>query len=599
MYRCLSIGALDSHPLYVPIHRRFVIVNAFDRERRVPRKQEDDEALIERCARGLARAGASITVTSLTDLVAFAISSSSALPALASFCAYASICITFLWFFASTFFTACLVLDERRQRGNRRDCLMCCLQRGKSTKDEGADQELAEEDLKDNEEGFVSTYFRKYHAPAILSKAGKATVLFIFAGLLAFGCYGATQLSVENTEREFIPGDSYIKDYISAADEFFPDNGIGFFIVFEESEANIGNGIYDKRVDLASLDDRLSGKSESPPFIAEPVSEDVYRNVMTGLEAYLLEAGTDAIGGAEMGSDGWPATYEGFVTTLEAYTEFGAPGSLYSQDVSMVTDVATNETRLEAIRIEGEYVRLSKESRGETIDDADRQIEAMDATRDMVDSWTDLPNSFVYSDIFLTVEGFKIIRSELFSNVGLAIMSVGIIVLLTVASFVTSLIITLNVGFCIIEILGFMWAIGIAIDSVSVINIVLAVGLSVDYSAHVGHAFMVKGGNNRDRRVTETLADIGAAVLCGATSTFLAVAVLLGSSSYVFNVLSTQFALTVALGVSHGLILLPVLLSLLGPKPFAGAEKEAGSEESAVAAVKKTAKDDSKKKILL
>ena len=327
--------------------------------------------------------------------------------------------------------------------------------------------------------------------------------------------------------------------------------------------------------------------------IGWPVSEDVYRNVMTGLETYLLEAGTDAIGGAEMGSDGWPATYEGFVTTLEAYTEFGAPGSLYSQDVSMVTDVATNETRLEAIRIEGEYVRLSKESRGETIDDADRQIEAMDATRDMVDSWTDLPNSFVYSDIFLTVEGFKIIRSELFSNVGLAIMSVGIIVLLTVASFVTSLIITLNVGFCIIEILGFMWAIGIAIDSVSVINIVLAVGLSVDYSAHVGHAFMVKGGNNRDRRVTETLADIGAAVLCGATSTFLAVAVLLGSSSYVFNVLSTQFALTVALGVSHGLILLPVLLSLLGPKPFAGAEKEAGSEEYAVAAVKKTAKDES------
>ena len=515
----------------------------------------------------------------MTDLVAFAISSSSALPALASFCGYASICITFLWFFASTFFTACLVLDERRQRGNRRDCLMCCLQRGKS-EDDADNQELTEEDLKDNEEGFASTYFRKYHAPAILSKPGKAIVLLIFAGLLAFGCYGATQLSVENTEREFIPGDSYIKDYTAAADEFFPDNGIGFYIIFEETEANIGNGIYDKRVDLAELDDRLAGKSQSPPYIAEPVSEDAYRNVMTGLETYLAESGTDAIGGAEMGSDGWPSTYEGFITALEAYTMFGAPGSMYSQDVAMVTDVATNNTRLEAIRVEGEYVRLTKEKRGETIANSDRQIEAMDATRDMVDSWTDLPSSFVYSDIFLSVEGFKIIRSELFSNVGLAIMSVAIIVLVTVASFVTSLLITLNVAFCIVEILGFMWAIGIAIDSVSVINIVLAVGLSVDYSAHVGHAFMMKGGNNRDRRVVETLADMGAAVLCGATSTFLAVAVLLGSSSYVFEVLSTQFALTVALGVSHGLILLPVLLSLFGPKAFAGAEKDAGSEDA-------------------
>merc|ERR1712079_181324 len=106
---------------------------------------------------------------------------------------------------------------------------------------------------------------------------------------------------------------------------------------------------------------------------------------------------------------------------------------------------------------------------------------------------------------------------------------------------------------------------GIVIDSVSVINIVLAVGLSVDYSAHVGHCFMVKSGS-RNERVTEALADIGASVLNGAISTFLAVAVLLISTSYVFKTLSIQFALTVGLGVIHGLIFLPVLLSLIGPK---------------------------------
>ena len=114
-----------------------------------------------------------------------------------------------------------------------------------------------------------------------------------------------------------------------------------------------------------------------------------------------------------------------------------------------------------------------------------------------------------------------------------------------------------------------MYAIGIVIDSVSVINVVLAVGLSIDYSAHVGHCFMVKGGNSKDDRATEALADIGSSVLNGALSTFLAVAVLLFSTSYVFKTLSTQFALTVGLGVLHGLVLLPVLLSLFGPAPFA------------------------------
>lgn len=88
-----------------------------------------------------------------------------------------------------------------------------------------------------------------------------------------------------------------------------------------------------------------------------------------------------------------------------------------------------------------------------------------------------------------------------------------------------------NDGFCIIEILVFMYALGIVIDSVSIINIVLAVGLSVDFSAHVGHCFMLKGGKSKDDRATEVLADIGDSVLNGAISTFLAAAVLLFSKS--------------------------------------------------------------------
>jgi predicted RND superfamily exporter protein len=154
----------------------------------------------------------------------------------------------------------------------------------------------------------------------------------------------------------------------------------------------------------------------------------------------------------------------------------------------------------------------------------------------------------------------------------LAIAAVAVIVFVTVASPMTAILITLNVAFCLAEILGFMWALGFAIDSVTVINLVLAVGLSVDYSAHVGHSFMVKGGADNDRRALESLADMGAAVLAGGASTFLAVVVLLFSDSYVFFVLSRQFCLTVVLGLAHGLILLPVMLSLFGPKPFSAAE---------------------------
>ena len=541
--------------LGIGVDDAFVIVNAFNRERKGPKSGETNQDLVGRCSRGLARAGASITVTSLTDLVAFAISSSSALPALASFCAYAAISIFFLWLFASTFFSATLVLDERRQRDNRWECV-CCMG-GKNYTDEDESDEY-QEDL-------VSRYFRNFHAPAILSKVGKVVVLIVFAGLLGFGVYGAMNLSVEDSERNFIPAGSYLGDYFDKSDEYFPSQGIDVFFIFENSGSAT---IYEKREELASLNNRLSGLSTAPPYISEPVSEEAYRNVMTGLSQYLQTSGTGAIGGATLGSDSWPTTEADFVSTLAEYASPRGPGAIYARDVSF----ASNNTVLEAITVQCEYVRLTKLNRGEIIDDADKQIDAMDATRDMVATWTDLPMSFPYSAKFISIEGFKIIRRELFLNVGLAVGAVGIIVLVTVASPVTAILITVAVAACIIEILGFMFALGIVIDSVSVINIVLAVGLSVDYSAHIGHCFMTKGGTDKNARVKEALADIGAAVLSGAISTFLAVAVLLFSSSYVFQVLSRQFALTVGLGISHGLVLLPVLLSIVGPAPFSSAD---------------------------
>ena len=545
--------------LGIGVDDAFVIVNAFNRERTVKRSAEDDAIISSRSARALKRAGASITVTSLTDLVAFAISSSSRLPALASFCSYAAISIFFLWLFASTFFSATMVLDERRQRDNRRECL-CCVTR--KTEVEEVDEGY--------QEGIVSKYFRNYHAPAILSKVGKVVVLVMFAGLIGFGFYGTLNLSVEDTQREFIPDDSYLNDYIASSDEYFPSTGVDLFITFED-----GATIYENRQELAELEIRLSGKSTKAPFIAEPISEKVYRNVMDGLYDYLVDNGSTAVGGVTLGTDSWPTSEADFTLTLKNYASFMGPGAIYAQDVAYTSNGLT----LLAFRVKCEYVRLTKEERGKTIDDSDKQIEAMDATREMIKGWEDLQVAFPYSFKFITIEGFKILQQELFQNVGLAIAAVGVIVFFTVGSPVTALLITINVGFCIVEILGFMWALGIAIDSVSVINIVLAVGLSVDYSAHVGHCFMTKGGPDKNARALESLADIGAAVLQGAISTFLAVVVLLFSKSYVFEILSKQFAVTVVLGVLHGLVLLPVLLSLLGPKAFSSAETyEAGKE---------------------
>jgi hypothetical protein len=80
------------------------------------------------------------------------------------------------------------------------------------------------------------------------------------------------------------------------------------------------------------------------------------------------------------------------------------------------------ESEVLAIHVSSELVSLTKKKRnGDVIDDSDKQIEAMDEYRASVESWgDDVPaDTCIYSERFFAVEGFKIIRQELFTNVGL------------------------------------------------------------------------------------------------------------------------------------------------------------------------------------
>ena len=74
---------------------------------------------------------------------------------------------------------------------------------------------------------------------------------------------------------------------------------------------------------------------------------------------------------------------------------------------------------------------------------------------------------------------------------------------------------------------------GLTIDTVSCINLVLAIGLCVDYAAHVAHTFMTKTGT-RNERAAATISAIGPAVFHGGFSTFLAFIFLANSDSHVF-----------------------------------------------------------------
>merc|ERR1719351_3102 len=142
---------------------------------------------------------------------------------------------------------------------------------------------------------------------------------------------------------------------------------------------------------------------------------------------------------------------------------------------------------------------------------------------------------------------------------------VFVVTMLLLCNIQICLMVIMIVVFTLTDIIGFLHFWEITIDIISCINIVLAIGLCVDYSVHICHAFLVAKGSKSERAVI-AVETIGPAVLNGGVTTFLALVLLAGSTSHTFLTFFKVFVLTVVFGLFHGLVLLPVLLSLVGPK---------------------------------
>ena len=191
-------------------------------------------------------------------------------------------------------------------------------------------------------------------------------------------------------------------------------------------------------------------------------------------------------------------------------------------------------------------------------------------------------NVFATSEPYTMWIMIDIITEELVRNISLALLVIFICTFILVMEFATSLLVLLTVGLTIVDTAGFLQFWGLFLDQDFAIFLTISIGLCVDYSAHVAHCFMVtqvrlwidesKEDNamvmqgSRDERMVKTLTHIGPAVFNGGLSTFCAFVLLAFSKSQTFLAFFKVFFLVVSFGLFHGLIFLPVVLSLIGPK---------------------------------
>ncbi|XP_067423864.1 protein patched homolog 2 [Emydura macquarii macquarii] len=166
---------------------------------------------------------------------------------------------------------------------------------------------------------------------------------------------------------------------------------------------------------------------------------------------------------------------------------------------------------------------------------------------------------------FLFWEQYLGLRHCILLAVGIALACTFLVCAALLLSPWTASIIVAVLAMTTLELFGVMGLLGIELSVIPAVILVASVGIGVEFTVHVALGFLTAMGS-RTLRSALALEHTLAPVLDGALSTLLGLLLLAGSEfdfilRYFFAVLT---ALTV-LGLLNGLVLLPVLLSIIGP----------------------------------
>ncbi|XP_070583219.1 patched domain-containing protein 3 [Erythrolamprus reginae] len=481
------------------------------------------DSVKDRMANTYSEAAVSVTITTMTDVLAFYIGIATSFPSIRSFCIYTGTAFIFCYIYNLTFLGAILALNGRREKSNRhwltfmkvfsepqdsrgRMYNRCCIG---GLYDETTGTEI---------EHPMNFFFRKYYGPFLMHNWTKGFVVIVYFIYLGTSLLGCILLKEGIDLRNIATDDSYIIPYHDFEDDYLSTYGPRVMVIVTKSVEYWDASV---RTTLENCMNVL----ENSYYVEKNFSESwlrIYEKVAKGMSLDLNN-------------------HDVFISSLPALFRVD-PNSQWNINISAKEIIASRffiqtinvVTSLDERKLLTQLRRFAKSCK----------IPLM-----------------VYHPAFIFFDQYLVINQNTIQNVLIAAGAMLIISLLLIPSPVCSLWVTFTIGSVIVGVSGYMAFWHVNLDSISMINLVICIGFSVDYSAHISYAYVSNTQTSAREKAIDALFHLGYPILQASASTLVGISVLSMAATYVFRTCFKIMFLVITFGTIHGLVFIPVFLT--------------------------------------
>ncbi|XP_023222752.1 patched domain-containing protein 3-like [Centruroides sculpturatus] len=497
----------------------FVLISAW-------RRTSPEKSLKRRMGEAYSEAAVSITITSLTNLFSFCFGMVTPFPVVQFFCIYAATAVFFTYVYQITFFGGCMALSGLREEQKLHPFTF------RPVKFKENKTSTCEEEPIVIQEDIFMKFFKETIGGLLTKTCSKVIIIALFLINIAVAIWGCSHMKEGMELSDLLHPKTSSYKYIKLNFEYFGEYTGRIHVAINET-LNYADPKVQQDID------NLIKNFEATPYIKGGFFTEYWLKYFMLMSKHPMLSYSFRAYNLTDKQDFIDCVHNVFLK--------------FPQTRKLRSDIVFNENYTEIISSRFHFT-IHK------CDNRDKERELYKHVKEVMrDSKISIIAHCLY---FIFNEQMFVVKSISIQTVCVAAVVMMVIFFIFIPNFTCAVCVAVTIVAVEVEAIGYMSLWGVNLDVLSMISLVMCVGFSVNYPAHIAYAFIISNKTSSKENLKASLFAVGMPIFQGSFSTILGIVVLAFVPSYMLQVFLKTIFLIVTFTAIHAMFILPVILSI-------------------------------------